>query len=124
MGTPRWRSSSRWPSGSGWRSRNTAFKLGEGLYTDMNAVRPDETIDELHSIYVDQWDWEKIISPEQRNLATLCNAVEAIYDCICRTEFHLASQYSNIRPILPEKIFFVTSEELYERWPNVDPQGA
>ena len=98
------------------------FELGEGLYTDMNAVRPDETIDELHSIYVDQWDWEKIISPEQRNQETLYDAVEAIYDCICRTEFHLASQYSNIRPILPEKIFFVTSEELYERWPNVDPR--
>jgi aspartate--ammonia ligase len=98
------------------------FQVGEGLYTDMNAVRPDETIDELHSIYVDQWDWEKIISPEARNQETLYDAVEAIYDCICRTEFHLASQYSNLRPILPQKIFIVTSEELYARWPNVDPR--
>lgn len=98
------------------------FELGDGLYTDMNAVRPDETIDELHSIYVDQWDWEKIISAEQRNLDTLRVAVEAIYDCICRTEFHLASQYSSIRPVLPEEILFVTSEELYQRWPDLDPR--
>lgn len=98
------------------------FEVGEGLYTDMNAVRPDETIDELHSIYVDQWDWEKAISPEQRNLDTLRETVEAIYDCVCRTEFHLASQYSNIRPVLPEKILFVTSEELCQRWPDVDPR--
>lgn len=98
------------------------FESGEGLYTDMNAVRPDETLDELHSIYVDQWDWEKIISPGQRNLATLRSAVEAIYDCICRTEFHLASQYSSIRPVLPEKIFFVTAEELCDRWPDIDPK--
>ncbi len=98
------------------------FEVGEGLYTDMNAVRPDETIDELHSIYVDQWDWEKVISPEQRNLETLRDTVEAIYDCVCRTEFHLASQYSSIRPVLPEEIFFVTSEELYQRWPDIDPR--
>ncbi len=98
------------------------FEVGEGIYTDMNAVRPDETIDEVHSIYVDQWDWEKIISPEQRIVAVLRDTVEAIYDSICRTEFHLASQYSHIRPVLPEKIFFVTSEELCERWPNLDPR--
>jgi aspartate--ammonia ligase len=102
--------------------REYGFKLGEGLYTDMNAIRPDETIDELHSIYVDQWDWEKIISPAQRSQETLFGAVEAIYDSICRTEFHLASQYSNIRPVLPEKIAFVTAEELYKRWPDVDPR--
>ena len=98
------------------------FAVGDGLYTDMNAVRPDETIDELHSIYVDQWDWEKVIAPQQRNLDTLRDAVEAIYDCICRTEFHLASEYSNIRPVLPEGIVFVTSEELRGRWPDVDPK--
>jgi aspartate--ammonia ligase len=98
------------------------FQEGEGLYTDMNAVRPDEVIDELHSIYVDQWDWEKIVSPADRNLQTLEDAVKAIYDCICRTEFHLASEYSNIRPVLPEEIVFVTSEELYRRWPQVDPR--
>ncbi|MFO7902652.1 MAG: aspartate--ammonia ligase [Planctomycetota bacterium] len=94
------------------------FEVGEGLYTDMNAIRPDETIDELHSIYVDQWDWEKIISSDQRDLTTLRNAVEAIYDCICRTEFHLASQYASIRPVLPERITFVTAEDLRSRWPE------
>jgi aspartate--ammonia ligase len=94
------------------------FSIGEGLYTDMNAVRPDEIIDELHSIYVDQWDWEKVISPEQRTLETLHDAVRTIYDCICRTEFHIASAYSHIRPVLPEKIFFITSEELQQRWPD------
>jgi len=98
------------------------FEAGEGLYTDMNAVRPDETIDEIHSIYVDQWDWEKVISAEQRNVETLREVVEAIYDCICRTEFHLASQYSSIRPVLPEKIFFITAEELCKRWPEADPK--
>jgi aspartate--ammonia ligase len=98
------------------------FEVGDGLYTDMNAIRPDETIDELHSIYVDQWDWERIITPEERNLETLRETVKAIYDCICRTEFHLASRYSNIRPLLPEDIFFVTSEELCRRWPKANPK--
>jgi aspartate--ammonia ligase len=102
--------------------RDYGFQVGEGLYTDMNAVRPDETIDEVHSIYVDQWDWEKVISPAQRNVETLRATVEAIYDCICRTEFHLASQYSSIRPVLPEKIVFITSEELCRRWPDLHPR--
>jgi aspartate--ammonia ligase len=96
------------------------FVVGEGLYTDMNAIRPDETIDELHSIYVDQWDWEKVISAEQRKLETLHDTVRKIYDCVCRTEFHVASVYAHIRPVLPEKIFFITSEELQQRWPDVD----
>jgi aspartate--ammonia ligase len=95
---------------------------GEGIYTDMNAVRPDEDLDNLHSIYVDQWDWEKIILPSQRNVETLQETVGAIYDCICRTEFHIASEHSKIRPILPEKISFVTSEELYARWPDLGPR--
>lgn len=98
------------------------FGIGEGLYTDMNAIRPDETIDPLHSIYVDQWDWEKVISPEQRNLETLYETVRAIYDCISRTEFHIASRYSNIRPVLPESIHFTTAEELCRCWPEVDPR--
>ena len=96
------------------------FAVGEGLYTDMNAIRPDEVIDELHSIYVDQWDWEKVILPAERNLDMLHATVRTIYDCVCRTEFHIASVYSCIRPVLPEKIFFITSEELQERWPDVD----
>jgi aspartate--ammonia ligase len=98
------------------------FGLGEGLYTDMNALRPDETIDNLHSIYCDQWDWEKIIAPEDRTRRTLEAAVRAIYDVVCRTEFHIASEHSNIRPILPPEIVFVTSEELCRRWPEVGPR--
>lgn len=102
--------------------RRYGYAPGEGLYTDMNAVRPDEVLDNLHSIYVDQWDWEKIILPSQRTVETLREAVNAIYDCICRTEFHIASQHSAIRPILPEKITFISSEELYARWPDLEPR--
>lgn len=98
------------------------FRPGEGLYTDMNAIRPDETLDNTHSIYVDQWDWEKILRPEERNLATLKATVEAIFDAICRTEFHIAAEYSTIRPILPERITFITSEELYRRYPDLPPR--
>ena len=98
------------------------YAAGEGIYTDMNAVRPDEALDNLHSIYVDQWDWEKVILPNERNLDMLKETVRAIYDCICRTEFHIASEHSKIRPILPEEITFVTSEELYARWPEVGPR--
>ncbi len=98
------------------------FRHGEGLYTDMNAIRPDETLDNIHSIYVDQWDWEKIIRPDERNLATLKATVEAIYDALCRTEFHIASEHSSIRPILPERITFVTSEELCARYPDLHPR--
>jgi aspartate--ammonia ligase len=98
------------------------YRVGEGIYTDMNAIRPDETLDSIHSIYVDQWDWEKMIAPEERNRETLEAAVLAIYDVICRTEFHVASQYSCIRPLLPERITFVTSEELACRWPDAEPR--
>jgi aspartate--ammonia ligase len=95
---------------------------GEGIYTDMNAIRPDETLDSIHSIYVDQWDWEKIILAEARTRETLEAVVRSIYDVICRTEFHVASQYSSIRPILPENITFLTSEEMCRRWPEVNPR--
>ncbi len=98
------------------------YRVGEGIYTDMNAIRPDETLDSIHSIYVDQWDWEKIIAHEERNRQTLEAVVRAIYDAICRTEFHVASQYSGIRPMLPESITCLTSEELYQRWPDVGPR--
>ena len=94
----------------------TASQVGEGLYTDMNAIRPDETLDNIHSIYVDQWDWEKIITPEQAEPRDAegrpCGRSTT---SICRTEFHIASQHSDIRPVLPEEITFVTSEELCHR---------
>jgi aspartate--ammonia ligase len=102
--------------------RRYGYQAGEGIYTDMNAIRPDETLDSIHSIYVDQWDWEKIIAPEERNRETLEATVRTIYDVVCRTEFHVASQYSCIRPVLPEKITFVTSEELCRRWPDIGPR--
>ena len=102
--------------------RQYGFGPGEGLYTDMNAIRPDETLDSIHSIYVDQWDWEKVITPEQRNVETLKDVVRELYDVICRTEFHIASEYSKIRPTLPPEITFVTSEELQQRYPQLDPR--
>jgi aspartate--ammonia ligase len=98
------------------------FGPGEGLYTDMNALRPDEVLDNIHSIYVDQWDWEKVITPEQRNLDTLQETVRSIYEVVCRTEFHIASEHPGIRPVLPEEIAFVTSEELQERYPDLHPR--
>ena len=98
------------------------FGAGEGLYTDMNAIRPDETLDNLHSIYVDQWDWEKIIDPEARTRETLEDTVRKIYDVVCRTEFHVASQHANIRPVLPGEITFITAEELHARYPDLSPR--
>jgi aspartate--ammonia ligase len=94
---------------------------GRGLYTDMNAIRPDEELDNLHSIYVDQWDWEKTISREERTVETLKDTVRAIFDVIRRTEFFVASRFSAIQPVLPEEISFVTAEELAERYPDLDP---
>jgi len=94
---------------------------GRGLYTDMNAIRPDEELDNLHSIYVDQWDWEKTISQEERTVETLKDTVRAIYDVIRRTEFFVASRFSTIQPVLPEVITFITAEELAERHPDLAP---
>ncbi|MBT3222597.1 MAG: aspartate--ammonia ligase, partial [Proteobacteria bacterium] len=97
------------------------FAPGEGLYTDMNAIRPDEELDNIHSLYVDQWDWEKVIPVNHRNRETLEEAVHAIYDVICRTEFFVASKHANIRPVLPEEITIITSDELLERYPHLTP---
>ncbi len=95
------------------------FETGEGLYTDMNAIRPDEELDSIHSIYVDQWDWEMIIEPAARTRETIEDAVRKIYDVVCRTEFHVAACHSNIRPILPESITFLTAEELQQKYPDL-----
>ncbi|MHC4946574.1 MAG: aspartate--ammonia ligase, partial [Planctomycetota bacterium] len=88
----------------------------------MNAIRPDEELDNLHSIYVDQWDWEKVIEFGQRNINTLKDTVRAIYDVICRTEFYMAATYPEIRPVLPEEIVFVTTDELVEKYPDFSPK--
>jgi aspartate--ammonia ligase len=98
------------------------FQHGEGLYTDMNAIRPDEHLDNLHSLYVDQWDWEQVISAGERNLDYLRSVVQKIYGIIKRTEKYICHQYSSIKPVLPEDITFVHSEELEERYPELKPK--
>jgi aspartate--ammonia ligase len=92
---------------------------GEGLYTDMNAIRPDETLDSLHSIYVDQWDWERVMRPEERNLGFLRGIVSKIYDVIRRTERYVCHLYPEITPELPEEITFIHSEELEQHYPGL-----
>ena len=83
------------------------FAHGEGLYTDMIAIRRDEDLDNIHSVYVDQWDWEKIISKEERNMDTLVSTVRAIYSVLRKTEKYMAVQYDYIEEILPREIAFV-----------------
>jgi len=98
------------------------FSHGEGLYTDMNALRPDEILDELHSIYVDQWDWEKIILPEERKLEYLQATVKRIYSAIRETEKMVHQRYPSIKPFLPDDIAFVHAEELQARFPHLSPR--
>ena len=92
---------------------------GYGIYTDMNAIRADEELDNLHSLYVDQWDWEAVITKEQRTLAYLKDTVQRIYAAIRRTEYLTCETYSQIKPFLPEKISFVHSEELLKMYPGM-----
>ena len=101
--------------------RDYDIRMGYGIYTDMNALRPDEELDNLHSVYVDQWDWEKAIKPEGRTLSTLKEAVERIWDNVKRTEFFLHTFYSRLVPELPEKITFIHSEQLFEMYPDLNP---
>ena len=96
--------------------KNYNFHSGEGLYTDMNAIRRDEDTDNLHSIYVDQWDWEKIIGKEERTIDTLKTVVNQIYEVLKRTEMYVASFYPQIKPVLPKHITFVTTAELEDRY--------
>lgn len=98
------------------------FSAGEGLYTDMNAIRRDEDTDNIHSIYVDQWDWEKIITPEERCEETLRETVRAIYKALKHTEKYMAIQYEYIHEILPKEIFFVTTQELEDMYPELSPK--
>ncbi len=95
---------------------------GYGIYTDMNAIRADEELDNVHSLYVDQWDWEAVITREQRTIATLKNTVEKIYSAILRTEYLINETYPEIRPFLPEQIHFIHSEELLKRYPDLTPK--
>jgi len=99
------------------------FNHGEGLYTDMNAIRPDEeSLDNLHSVYVDQWDWEKAITKEQRNLDFLKETVRKIYNVMRSTEKAVYGQYPYLQPVLPEDITFVHTEDLVEMYPKLDPK--
>ena len=98
------------------------FKPGEGLYTDMNAIRRDETLDNLHSCYVDQWDWEKVITKEQRSRETLEETVKMIFKIIKHMEHEVWYKYPDAVKRLPDHITFITSEELEKRYPEKTPK--
>ena len=97
------------------------FADGEGLYTDMNAIRRDEALDALHSIYVDQWDWEKIISPSARNFDTLKAAVNSIYSALLGTEAALSERFGTAS-VLPKRIEFMTTAQLEAEYPDLSPK--
>jgi aspartate--ammonia ligase len=98
------------------------FKEGSGLYTDMNAIRRDEVLDNLHSIYVDQWDWEKVISRDERNLDFLKDVVRKIYTVLKETEMVIYKKFPELQPFLRDEITFVYSEELQAKYPNLSPR--
>ncbi|MCI8630847.1 MAG: aspartate--ammonia ligase [Firmicutes bacterium] len=95
---------------------------GHGIYTDMNAIRRDEELDNLHSLYVDQWDWEKVITKEQRNEEYLEDTVIAIYNALKNLGDYVNRLYKDLKTELPNEIFFITSQELEDRWPDKTPK--
>jgi len=95
---------------------------GYGIYTDMNAIRADEELDNLHSLYVDQWDWEAVMTKEQRNIEFLKSVVRRIYSAILRTEFLAYETYPQLKPFLPQDIHFIHSEELLKMYPDMTPK--
>ena len=98
------------------------FDVGEGLYTDMNAIRRDEEVDNLHSMYVDQWDWEAVITHEQRTVETLKKFVNNIYGAMKRTQETVCEKYHEIANNFPEEIVFVTTQELEDMYPDLEPK--
>lgn len=98
------------------------FRPGEGLYTDMNAIRRDEETDNIHSMLVDQWDWEKIITREERNEKTLRKTVKCIYDALRHTEQYIVNEYEFIGSLLPERITFLTAQQLEDEMPDRSPK--
>ena len=98
------------------------FKVGEGLYADMNAIRRDEELDNIHSIYVDQWDWEKIIDKKDRNIDTLKSIVKNIYSAFKAAEEFTCNELINEDKFLPEDIFFITTQELEDKYPDKTPK--
>lgn len=97
-------------------------KPGIGIYTDMNALRPDEELDNIHSIYVDQWDWERVINREDRKPDFLKKIVNRIYEAIKVTENRICLEYPQIVPCLAENVFFISSQELLDRYPDLTPK--
>ena len=95
---------------------------GYGIYTDMNAIRSDEELGNLHSLYVDQWDWERVITNEDRNVEFLKEIVNRIYAAMIRTEYMVYEMYPQIKPCLPQKLHFIHSEELRQLYPNLEPK--
>ena len=106
------------------RMKLGAYKIapGYGLYTDMNAIRADEELDNIHSLYVDQWDWERTMRPEERNLGFLKTTVETIYEAMKAVEEEVYELYPHITPILPERITFLQAEELLQEFPALTPK--
>ena len=95
---------------------------GYGIYTDMNAIRADEELGNLHSLYVDQWDWERVIRPEERTVDFLKRMVNCIYTALLRTEFLVCERFSQLQPVLPERVTFIHAEELRRRFPYLSPK--
>lgn len=95
---------------------------GYGIYTDMNAIRPDEVLGNLHSLYVDQWDWERVMTREERTIDFLKEIVQRIYAALVRTEYMVYEMFPKIKPILPQKIFFIHSEDLLKKHPYLPPK--
>lgn len=102
--------------------KHYGFEKGEGLYTDMNAIRRDEDCDNIHSVLVDQWDWEKIIDKSERTLETLKSTVKCIYNALKHTEKYIADDYDFADKLLPEDICFITTQELEDMYPDLTPK--
>ena len=98
------------------------FKPGKGLFTDMNAIRRDEEVDNTHSIYVDQWDWEKVIEKDERNEYYLRQTVRAIVAAICETNDALQIAFPSLHTVLDREVYFITAQELEDRWPDLTPK--
>ncbi len=102
--------------------KHYGFHSGEGLYTDMSAIRRDEDTDNVHSLYVDQWDWEKVISREERNTETLEYTARKVFSALKETEYFISRRYNYIQPLLPDDIFFISSQELEDMYPDCTPK--
>ena len=98
------------------------IEKGYGIYTDMNAIRSDEELGNLHSLYVDQWDWERVITTENRNVEFLKEIVNRIYAAMIRTEYMVYEMYPGIKPCLPQKLHFIHAEELRQLYPDLEPK--